>query len=159
MRFTPKTDKEIEEERLLPEGEYSFEVTQAVQYRSKAGNDMMKVMMKVFKPDGKHILITDYLGEMMLYKLKHFFDATGLQELYEAGEVHTNDLGEYEDLHGATGELKLGIQKSDDYPDRNNVKDYIPADGDKEKPKQNKKKVLKEMHKPLDDDMEDEIPF
>lgn len=158
MRFTPKTEQEIQEERLLPEGDYSFEVTQAVEYRSKAGNDMMKVMLKVFKPDGKHIMITDYLGEAMLYKLKHFFDATGLQELYEAGEVPTNDLGEYEDLAGASGMLKLVIRKSDDYPDQNSVKDYIPSDEESPKPKK-KKPTAKDVQKPLDDDLEDEIPF
>jgi len=160
LRFTPKSEKEIEEERLIPEGTYGFEVTQAVQTESKSGNDMIKVMMKVFKPDGNFVFVTDYivLTDNMMYKLLHFCQATGLEEAYESGEFALDDAGALADFTGATGELKLGIQKSDDYPDRNTVKDYIKAEASKAK-KKTKLQLSKEAQKPLDDDLEDEIPF
>lgn len=162
MRFTPKTDREIAEERVWPEGEYSFEVTQAAEYTSKAGNDMIKVMMKVFKPDGTLTLLTDYLFESMPHKLKHFFDTTGMEDLYNSGEIQADSAGIYNDLTGATGMVKLRIQKSDDYPDRNQVKDYVKQDISKSAVAV-KKTTLKQqntqMQKPFDDIESDEIPF
>lgn len=149
MRFTPKTKEEIEEERLIPEGEYSFEITESVEYTSKSGNEMFKMFVTVYKPDGKFIQVIDYVGPQMMYKLLHLCEATGLEDEYHQGAL------EADFFKGKTGTLKLGIQKSDDYPDKNTIKDYLPD----EEPKKKRPPTSKEIQKPLDDDMEDEIPF
>lgn len=159
MRFAPKTEEQINEERLLPEGEYSFEVESVYETQSKAGNDMLKVNLKVYKPDGNFVFVTDYLLESIPHKLLHFFEATGLQSLYHSGEVHPDGMGEIVEFKGKSGMLKLTVQKSDDYPDKNSVKDYTPADGAKESRPMTKKQATTEAQKPLDDGLSDDIPF
>ena len=152
MKFTPKSDKEIAEEKLLPEGQYPFEISGGEDTTSKAGNDMIKLTVRVFKDDGTFVLVSDYLMEQMLYKIKHACDACGLTEKYNAGEL----LGS--DFIGRTGELKLKIQedKTGQYQARNSIADYIvPKEGESpvKPPKDNLDKLIE------GDDLEDEIPF
>jgi Protein of unknown function (DUF669) len=155
MKFTPKSDKEIAEERLLPEGEYGFEISQGVEKTSKAGNEMIELTVRVFKDDGSFLLVTDYLMESMMYKVSHAAKACGLEDKYNMGKL-TGD-----DFVGKTGQLKLGIQKDKNgqYPDKNVVKDYIvPKDGEQAvKPKGS---IAASKDKKVDtSDLEDEIPF
>ena len=147
MKFTPKTKQEINEDRMLPAGEYSFQISGAEDTTSKAGNEMIKLTLRVFKPDGKFLLVDDYLLEAVLYKILHLCEATGLKDKYDAGQIAAQD------FIGKTGMLKLGVQKSEQYGDKNQVKDYI-VDGKAEIPKDNLDKVIDG-----DDDMEDTIPF
>lgn len=147
MKFKPKSDKELAEERLLPEGQYSFEISQAENRISKAGNEMIELLVRVYKPDGSFMLVSDYLMESVLYKVSHASKACGLEDSYNKGELKADD------FIGKTGYLKLGIQKDKNgvYPDKNMVRDYIvPKDGDKkpEIPKNNLSSVI-----------DDEIPF
>lgn len=154
MKFTAKTDKEIAEERLLPEGQYPFEISGGEDTISKAGNDMIKLTVRVFKNDGTFLLVDDYLLESMMYKIKHACDACGLSDKYESGEL----LGS--DFIGRTGELKLKIQKdtTGNYPDRNSIADYIvPKDG--ETAKKPPKDALDKLIGDNDDELEDIIPF
>lgn len=123
MKFQPKTEKEISEERLLPEGQYGFEVSTAEDKISKAGNEMLEVTLKVFKSDGGFILVTDYLMESIAYKLRHAADACGLLHEYDSGVLVADN------FVGKTGELKLKIQKDKNgvYADKNVVADYIKS--------------------------------
>lgn len=150
MKFTPKSDKELAEERLIPEGTYGFEISGGVDKVSKAGNEMIELTVRVFKPDGNFVLVTDYLMEAILYKVSHAAKACGLEDKYNAGNLHG------EDFIGKTGELKLGIQKDKNgqYPDKNVVKDYIvPKDGEEAK-------IPKGSNKAAETGIdEDEIPF
>ena len=41
MRFTPKTEEQIHEENLFPEGEYDFQCIEANDAVSKSGNEMI----------------------------------------------------------------------------------------------------------------------
>lgn len=154
MRFAPKTEKELVEENLIPEGVYPFEVTTAVETQSKKGNDMIKMFVKVFKPDGSFIVVTDYLMEAMMFKLLHFCEATGNMALYESGQIKSDSLGNINEFVGAKGECKISIRKSDDYPDQNQIKDYVVSD-DGEKKAPTKKEMNTAAQQPLDD----EIPF
>lgn len=147
MRYTPKSEKEIAEERLLPEGEYPYQISGAIEKTSKSGNDMIELTVRVFKPDGSFVLVTDYLLESLAYKLRHAAVACGLEKIYDAGTLTADN------FIGKEGMLKLGIQKDKNgqYPDRNSVKDYIvPKDGEAKVviPKDSLTKIL-----------EDEIPF
>lgn len=147
MRFTPKSEKEINEERLLPEGNYPFEISAAESKKSKSGNDMIEILVRVYKPDGKFILVTDYLMEKMLYKLLHCCQACGLEGQYNQG------LLEADMFIGKTGMLKLKVDPEGQYPAKNSVKDYIKDAGKVEIPKDNIDKLTGK------DDLEDEIPF
>ncbi len=146
MRFTPKTEKEISESNMLPEGEYTFEVSSGADKISKSGNEMIELWVRVYKPDGTFNQVADYLLESIAYKLRHAAEACGLLDKYEAGTI----LGT--DFIGKTGTLKLGIQKDKTgaYPDKNTIKDYIL-------PKEGESRVA--LPKDKNDGLEDAIPF
>ncbi len=147
MKFQPKSADEIAREKLLPAGDYSFVVSQATEKVSKTGNDMIEVLLRVFKDDGSFVLITDWLMEKMAHKLRHFCEATNLLEKYEQGTLEAHDLVE------KTGKLKLVIQedKTGAYDPKNSVKDYIV--GDATIPTKNAKAGT------VGEVIEDQIPF
>jgi hypothetical protein len=125
MQFTPKTEKEIQEEGLLPEGVYDFEVVKAEEKTSKAGNQMIELSLHVFDASGKTVFVRDFLMESLAYKLRHCADACGLIEGYESGALIDKD------FVGKCGKVKIVIQKDKEgkYPDKNVVRDYIKREG------------------------------
>lgn len=150
MRVTPKTEKEVSEEGLLPEGIYDFEIMEAVEKLSKSGNDMIALKIAVYGPNGNARYVFDYLLEIegMSYKIRHAADACGMLDKYESGEIEAGD------FINKTGKLKLFIQKGKDgYADKNSVRDYITRDkldGVVDGPKSAAKVAA---------DLDDEIPF
>lgn len=121
MKFQPKSAKEIAESGLLPEGEYPFEISGGTDKVSKTGNEMIELVVRIYKPDGSFSIVYDYLLESMAYKLRHAAEACGLLHEYESGIL----LGE--NFIGKTGTLKLKIQKDKNgvYADKNTISDYI----------------------------------
>lgn len=126
MQFKPKTEKELAEANMIPDGDYAFEVLNAVAKPSRAGNDMIELTLRIFVGESSRQL-NDYLMEKVAYKLFHFCAYTGLQKQYDAGTLTA------EDCLGRSGFLSIGTQKGkpkddgsgDVWPDRNSVKDYI----------------------------------
>lgn len=121
MKFTPKTEQEIVEAGLWPDGSYAFEVLNAYEKLSKAGNEMIVLKLKVYNNDGEFIYVDDYLLESMAFKLRHAAECCGLLPQYEAGDLNANH------FEWQKGRLKLKTQKSKDekYQDKNVVADYI----------------------------------
>lgn len=121
MQFKAKTEKELAEENLIPEGVYPFEVGKAEAKKSKKGNDMIEMELRVFMPDGKERGMRDWLMEQMGFKLFHFCAYTGLSQKYDAGTLNSHD------CEGRSGYVKIDIQedKTGQYPPRNNVRDYV----------------------------------
>ncbi len=130
MDYTPQTEREIRDSMIMAPGEYDFEVVTAKDTVSKnSGNEMIAMSVRVFPTDGSSPrLINDYLvpgsklGEL---KMNRFCHATGLQDIYFAGDL--NGLA----CEGAAGKLRLTVSSSAQYGDSNSVKDYIvPNAGD-----------------------------
>lgn len=122
MRFTPKTEAELKV--VFPPGEYPAEVKSAVDAVSQKGNDMIKLGLKVFGPDGTQTsMVTDYLMEAMLGKMLHFCEATGLMDRYNAGTLNADDCMDRQ----VRVKLKVDRDKSGQYPDKNSVADYVVA--------------------------------
>jgi hypothetical protein len=125
MKFTPKTEEELNALTLVPEGIYDFEIIAAHDAISKSGNEMIQLSIHFYDKDGKLKSIDDYLLEALAYKLRHAAEACGLIEKYKKGELDA------EDFIGKTGKFKLGISKGKANPlggfyrDKNDVKDYI----------------------------------
>lgn len=121
MKITPRTEKEIHEANLMPKGVYPFEVIEAVDAKSKAGNDMITATLRIFTPDGKTRLLTTYLMEAMAAQLFHFCTYCGLAAEYGAGTLTAAQ------CVGKTGYADIGIKedKSGQYPPQNNVKDFV----------------------------------
>lgn len=151
MRFTPKSDQEIEAEREANLSKYNpwpagtvcdYEIKEAVEATSKAGRDMIKSHIDVYNDKGDVKGIITYFGDWNDY---HFSRIN--RERYEAGQVDP------EDLLGRTGKCVLGIEKGglkDDgtkYPDKNNIREFLKLDSEVKKAK------------PVDDELNDSIPF
>lgn len=157
MRFQPKSEKEIQEEKLLPVGEYGFVISNALEKISKAGNEMIELTVRVYKPDGNFVLVRDYLMESMAFKLRHCAEACNLLENYEAGDLNADH------FVGKEGFVKIKTQKGalkdkndpngKRYDDQNAIADYI-VNKKFTPPKDNLNKVLDG-----DEDIEDAIPW
>lgn len=136
MRFQPKTEAEIAEGNLWPEGEYAFEILdqvvlgtkiyQTMDTKSKKSDaDMIQLIVKVYNSENQFRTIIDYLLASMEYKLRHAAASCGLLDRYTAGELVA------EDFKGKQGFLKLRIGKAQgDFPAKNEVKDYVVQDDD-----------------------------
>lgn len=143
MKTTPKTEKEIYEANLLPPGWYPFTIGEATEKKSKAGNEMIELNVRVYK-DAGFIFIRDFLMDsgFAAFKLRHCSDTCGILDQYEAGGIEACD------LEGKEGFCKVTIKKDKNgqYPDQNNIADYA-----NEPPK--KKDEAKS------DEPEDDIPW
>jgi hypothetical protein len=126
VRFQPKSAAEIKAESsnrtntLWPRGTYDFEVVNATDEVSKAGNEMIKLQLRVFDASGSTQMVWDYLLSSIAEKLMHAAEAFGLTSQYDAGELDASD------FEGKAGQVILYIQKGKDgYPDKNAVADYV----------------------------------
>ena len=131
--FTPKTDQEIaamQNRGLLAEGVYKFIVTEAKPMISQSGNSMIQLRLAIKGVDNIDRNVFDFLvsSEEMIFKIKHFCEAVGLESAYAAGAFNAQD------CMGKGGNAKIVVQKgklradgSGFYPDKNGVRDYIKS--------------------------------
>lgn len=123
MKFNPKNDIELNNFKLLPRGEYYFEVIKAKDRVSSAGNEMIELELDVYADDGKKSRVFDYLLEIVAYKLKHFCQAVGLSNEYDIGNLSADM------CIGRSGRCKVEIKhdKTGEYSDKNIIRDYCKA--------------------------------
>ncbi len=99
----------------------------------------------------------DYLLDAMPHKLRHAAEAFGLLDEYEAGGFDAID------CEGKTGKCKVKIDKSEGYPDKNGIADYVApvTVGSVEKKTQRAQaaKGRPSWDAPKGGDLDDEIPF
>lgn len=153
MKFTPKTEKEIEVENLWPEGVYSFEIFKTDDKPSRSGNQMITLSMFIYNENGDKKIVNDYLLEAAAYKLRHAAVTCGLMSHYENGFLACADFEE------KTGKVKVGIEKdkSGNYSDKNVIKDYIPSDHQLHKAVSSHNKAKQNAY--VATDLNDEVPF
>ena len=123
MKFRPQTEEEAAsaERRPLPAGIYDAEVLEVVETRSKAGNDMLKIKLGVFRPQGGHDWIYDYITDTS-YRLGQLMSACGLSDQYQKGEVHPDE------LEGKSFKVTLKVDPArGEYSERNSVGRYGTA--------------------------------
>src|SRR4051812_33267461 len=121
MQYNPQNERDIRDALLLDPGDYDFEVVDAKDTVSKSsGNEMIALKLRIFPhDDSPPRLVNDYLvpgsslGEL---KINRFCHAVGIQDTYFAGELTGLS------CEGASGRLKLSIQASEQYGDKNQVK-------------------------------------
>jgi hypothetical protein len=158
MQFAPKTEKQLVEENLIPAGTYPFEVAQAESKRSKGGNEMIELNVRIFLDDGRSRFIRDYLLEKLAFKLFHFCTYTGLAKEYEAGTLQAQD------CNGRTGFAKIGIKKdkTGEYPDQNAILDYVrpemKSSGVTERPQPTAEQLANQVNKD-DSKVEEDVPW
>ena len=124
MKFTPKTQQQLDEELLWPAGTYSYEIINAEDRISKQGNEMIFLKLQIFNDEGSHTFVDDYLLEAMGHKLRNAARACGLFDKYEIGHLEAFD------FLNKTGKVIIKIDKSKDpaYSDKNKVAKYVEPD-------------------------------
>lgn len=155
MRFQPKTEKEVSESGLLPKDKYPFEVVDAAEGQSKAGNDMIEMKVIVFDGERKKTIF-DYLvsTDSTAYKIRHFADSIGKLAEYEAGNLDADE------LTGASGFCMVDIQpEKNGYPAKNVIRDYCKRGTVDGAPKVAVKPAAAKSATKVHDDMDDSIPF
>lgn len=126
MKFDPLSEEQLETQALVPEGIYSYQVIQAEDKVSKAGNDYISLTIKVWQEAGNDGCVFTNLALIKL--LKHFCDVNQLQDRYNSGEVPASI------CRGKSGgRVMIGIEGEKPnptggfYKEKNIVKDYIIA--------------------------------
>jgi hypothetical protein len=128
MTFTPKTEEQLSERSLWPEGSYDFRVAEATECKSKAGRDQIKLKLILFKGEATRF-VYDYLQEALEYKLRHFCEATGLLVQYDSGRLNADD------MVGREGIASIKIEPAKDgFEAKNAVKDYVVKKKDIRRP-------------------------
>lgn len=122
MNFEPKDEKQLAESRPLRAGVYPFEILEAWEKTSNAGNPMIELKVQI-EANGASRTLPDYLlaKGIRAEKLLHCCIACGLRDKYDSGSVAD------EDFRGKRGRLRLGLEKKKGFPDRNVIEDYLAA--------------------------------
>lgn len=119
ITFQPKTDKELEERQLLPRGEYAFEIIEATETTSLAGNAMIEMRVRVTK-NGLARILPDYVLPLRPAKFRNCCIACGVEEKYLSGSV-TDD-----DLLGKRGKARVGVERAKrGFGPKNVIVDYL----------------------------------
>lgn len=120
MKFKPQSEEEAAaaERKTLPAGTYDAEVLEVIETRSKAGNDMLKIKLGVFRPQGGHDWVYDYITDTS-YRLAQLMTACGMNEQYKKGEVDADE------IQGKCFQVTLKVDPArGDYSERNSVGRY-----------------------------------
>jgi hypothetical protein len=128
MKFTPITEQEAEAQSssIWPDGTYDFEVKEAEEKTSQAGNEMTELQVWIFNKEGDRKMVFDYLvsSEKASWKIRHFAASCGLIRQYETGSLLAPE------IVGRTGQCTIGTQKArDSYPAKNVIRDYVKTAG------------------------------
>ena len=121
MQFNPCTEQEISDRKLLPKGDYDFEILDAWEKTSEAGNPMIEVKVRVSR-NGSNLtrVLSDYLHAKKPEKLRHCCAACQLVEEYQSGSLHDDD------FKGKRGRLRLAVERGrNGYASRNVIEDYL----------------------------------
>jgi len=144
MKFKPQTEEQAAsaERRPLRAGIYDAEVLEVTETQSKAGNDMLKLKLGVFRPQGGQDWVYDYITDTS-YRLAQLMIACEMSEQYLKGEVDADE------IRGKCFKVTLKIDPArGDFSERNSVGRYGIA-----MPK------LTASNKEDDEEEGDEIPF
>lgn len=143
LQFTPETEEELLD--LMPDGEYDFYVKESEKYvNQKNGNQSIKLTLGIINHRNIEKLLNCYLSVNYKLLLKHFCDATGLEEHYKKGTLSP------EHCKNQSGKCKIitEIQEGTNYPPKNVIRDFV-------------KRVpgAQNTAPPVNDFIDDTIPF
>jgi len=144
MKFKPQTAEESAsaERRPLRAGIYDAEVLEVTEARSSKGNDMLKLKLGVFRPQGGQDWVYDYITDTS-YRLAQLMTACDMSEQYLKGEVDADE------IRGKCFKVTLKIDPArGEYSERNSVGRYGLA---------TPKPTV--QNKEADEEEGDEIPF
>lgn len=91
MKITPKTREQLATENLIPEGNHEVVVEGAEDKVSSNDNEMIELKLRVYLPDNRERVASDWLLESFGAKLLDFVEAAGLEKHYNAGTLTARD--------------------------------------------------------------------
>jgi hypothetical protein len=151
MQFNPMSEQEIKEINLMEVGVYQFQVMSAVEKKSKNGNSMIDLIIKIWDKKGRVRTVFDNLvdHEAFHFKIRNFAICTGQLNKYESGIIAAQDCLD------KSGYLRLGVQKQNgNYAAKNIVQDYMLPDYTDEN-----SKTSQETPPSKNDESDDDIPW
>lgn len=116
INYQPHTAKQIAEMDLVPDGTYPFEITDAEEKKSKAGNDMLVIDLNIFTAEGRRIPVKDYIVPGTNYgdkKLFHFAQSIGIVAEYNARTISADS------CRGRGGYAQIGTDKGKEFVNKN----------------------------------------
>lgn len=125
MKFSAKDDNNVSY-AVLPEGDYEFDVEEAVIQTSKRGGYQWKVTLRIDPTDGQPSRkVWEYFPETekMQWKFAAFLKCIGLIPVNSEEEFDTELM---KDAVGEIGKCHLVIQPAEGpYPEKNTVKTFL----------------------------------
>lgn len=119
FKYNPKDA----DNKLIPDGEYEAHVLEAEEMKSKAGNDMIKLTIKVWAHGDAFHLFDYVVNPSSLWKLKRLAGAVGMMDRFESGAFEPRDLiGK-----NCLAFVKTKKDESGKYPDQNVIMKYSPS--------------------------------
>jgi hypothetical protein len=118
IEYNPEDILETNDYKPFPVGEYEAEIIEALQMKSKAGNDMVRLNIVVTNDNGSRTRIYDYIVfPNTLYKLK---------SLCRCLSMKFDGILDEQVLVDQRVIVRLGIDKgNDEYPAKNRIDRYI----------------------------------
>ena len=153
MRFKPISEAEATKQAsgLWEDGIYDYEVKEAEERTSNAGNEMTALQVQVFDKHGESKILYDYLvnTEKAQFKIRQFAASCGLLDAYQTGTLMESE------MIGRTGVCEVGTQPArDGYPAKNVIRTWFPRQQEKAAPARPNARA-----KSPAGDIDDEIPF
>jgi hypothetical protein len=126
MRVTPRSAEEakrVSSRELIKPGWVSSIIDQAGETKSRFGNWMIALRHLVQLPDGSQRELPDWLLDVpaCAEKLRAAVVAVDALDRYEQGEISA------EDFAGRTVQIRVGVERRRNQPDRNCVESYRAA--------------------------------
>lgn len=120
MRYDPKSEVD---NNLLPDGEYEAVVMVANEKVSQTGNEMIEIMLEVYRPDGGKSSAFDYLvsSAKTLWKVRQFCESAGID--YMGGQL------EADELVNLNVRVALVTEEQKGYRPKNKVVEYLLRNG------------------------------
>ena len=118
MKLDRTVTNEQPERRVLPAGVYKFSINNVIKKMSRNNEVMWEIQLKFPEESGTG-LVFDYIVEKdtMMWKFNQIFDSVGAD--------FAEDTEDLKNIIGDSGQVRLEVEHSDQYGDRNRVKSYI----------------------------------
>lgn len=160
IQFTPHSDEYFEEESeklRFEEGEYQFEIINAVEKKSKSDKPMIELEVAIYHQDGRNKVIKDWIvmDGLMAWKLKRVCQSINKEKIWESGSVYA------EDLKNGVGSCVVKLKPSQNDKDKKflSVDRYLPRNTTQSSYQQDGQISINENIAPPIVSLDDDIPF
>lgn len=146
MKYDPNAPEEKRTWEPFPPGEYDYTIDDAKERTSSAGNEMIELTLHIFNAEGHKRIVSDYIVNSAVWKIKQCAASCGLMDEFSTGELEAYY------FVGKSGRVKIKIETSDQYGDKNKVAAYV-------KEPSVARAEARAVQKADADSLNDEIPF